>query len=192
MSERRCAVERKQSCRLNDVRSRLSDPQLVGRAPKERGVAKWLCRSEKQQTPRVMRQPRQPPLEARLDSCGQRQRRGQPKSACELGGAETARQLQERKRVASRFGHDPLEHGLVQPRGENRLQQGSCIAPTQRANPELWESSQAVTDRASREDERNSFCQQPTRDQCKRSCRGAVQPLRIIDHTQDWLLFARL
>src|SRR5260370_35288066 len=106
MSECRCAVEREQSRRLDDVRGRLSDSQLLGRAPKERGIAKWLCGSEKQQTPRVMRQPLQPALEARLDPCGQRQRRGQPKSTCELGGAETAGELQERERVTSRFQPD--------------------------------------------------------------------------------------
>ena len=48
---------RKESRRLNDVRSRLSDPQLVGRAPKKRGVAKWLGRSEKQQTKTVIQTP---------------------------------------------------------------------------------------------------------------------------------------
>jgi hypothetical protein len=110
VTERHRTVERQQAFRLRSVRGRLWDPKLLRCAPQKRRVADRFCRRQEQQPPRLAREPRQPPREALLDPGGQRQRCRQRETAGQLGGRQSARELQERERIPACLGDDPLEH----------------------------------------------------------------------------------
>jgi hypothetical protein len=72
MTEHHCTVQRQQAFRLRGVRGRLWNFKLLGRAPQKREIADWFCCRQEQQSPRVAREPRQPPRETLLDPSGQR------------------------------------------------------------------------------------------------------------------------
>ena len=188
MPEHHCTVQRQQAFRLRGVRGRLRDPKLLRRAPQKRRVADRFCCRQEQQPPRVAREPCQPPREALLDPGGQRQRCRQPETSGELGGRQPARELQERERIAACLGDDPLEHGLVQPRREDGLQQRPCIPAAQRLDAELREAGQSTIHLTRRERERDPLRQQAVSHERERSGRCAVEPLRVVDHAQERLL----
>ena len=188
MTEHHCTVQRQQAFRLRGVRGRLRDPKLLRRAPQKRRVADRFCCRQEQQPPRVAREPHQPPREALLDPGGQRQRCRQPETSGELGGRQPARELQERERIPACLGDDPLEHGLVQPRREDGLQQRPCIPAAQRLDAELREAGQSTTHVTRRERERDPLRQQAVSHERERSGRCAVEPLRVVDHAQERLL----
>ncbi len=123
--------------------------------------------------------------EALLDPGGQRQRRRQPETAGELGGRQPARQLQQRKRIPARLGDDPLEHGLVQPRRQDGLQQRPGIPASQRLDPKLREAGQSTAHLTRRERERDPLRQQAASHERERPGRSAVEPLRVVDHAQQ-------
>ena len=192
MTEHHRTVEHQETLRLHGFRGRLRDPKLLGRAPQKRKVADRFCRRQEQQPPRVAREPRQPPGEALLDPGGQRQRRRQPETAGELARRQPARELQERERIPARLGDDPLEHGLVQPRREDGLQQRPCIPGAQRLHAELREAGQSGAHVTRREHEHDPLRQQAARHERERSGRCAVEPLRVVDHAQKRLLLGGL
>ena len=47
MAEHHCTVQRQQALRLDGVRGRLRDPELLRRAPQKRGVADRFCRRQR-------------------------------------------------------------------------------------------------------------------------------------------------
>jgi hypothetical protein len=71
-TEHDSGVEGDQAVRLSGARGRLSDPEPLGSAPLERGVAGRIGRRYEQQPSRNTRQSCQPPREALLDPSGQR------------------------------------------------------------------------------------------------------------------------
>ena len=188
MPEHHCTVQRQQALRLRGVRGRLRDPKLLRCTPQERKVADRFCRRQEQQPPRVAREPRQPAREALLDPRGQRQRRRQTETAGELGGRQPARELQERERIPACLGDDPLEHGLVQPRHEDGLQQRPRIPAAQRLHAELREAAPPSAHLTRRKRERDPLRQQAARHERERSRRCAVEPLRVVDDAQQRLL----
>ena len=188
MTERHCTVQLEQAFRLHGVRGRLGDPELLRGAPQKRRVADRFCGRQEQQPPRVAGKPRQSPREALLDPGGQRQRRRQAEAARELGGRQPARELHERERIPAGLGDDPLKHGLVEPRGEDGLQQRPCIPAAERIDAELREAGQSAAHVTRRECERDPLGQQAASHERERSGRCAVEPLRVVDQAQERLL----
>ena len=81
--------------------------------------------------------------------------------------------------------------GLVQPRCEDGLQQRTCIPAAQRFDAELREAGQSTARVARPEGERDPLRQQAARHERERSGRCAVEPLRVVDHTQQRLRLGR-
>ncbi len=65
--------------------------------------------------------------EALLDAPGQRDRHGQAEPAGHLSGAEAPWQLEQGEQVAVGFGHDAIQHRLIEPIGKYQSKQCPCI-----------------------------------------------------------------
>ena len=123
-----------------------------------------------------------------LDAGGQRQRHRQAEAARELGGRKPARELDQSEWIPAGLGDDLLEHGLVEPRGEDGLQQRPCIPAAERIDAELREAGQSAAHVTRRECERDPLGQQAASHERERSGRCAVEPLRVVDQAQERLL----
>ncbi len=73
-----------------------ADPELPGRPPQQHRVPGGLGRGEQQQQPGLGRKSLDAPPETLLYPPWQRQRAGQPETASQLCGRQTAWQLQQR------------------------------------------------------------------------------------------------
>ena len=166
-------------------RSRLGDSELPGRPPHERRVADWIGRRHEQQASRIARKPGQPPREALLDARGQRHRRRQAEPARELRRRQPARQLQQSERIPARLGDDPIQHALIQPSRQDRLQQRPRITTPKGLDVELRQSCERVAQLTRREHERDLLRQQAAGDERERARRRTIEPLRVIDDTQE-------
>ena len=97
-----------------------------------------------------------------------------------------------RERIPSRLGDDPLQHRLVEARREHGLEQGARIAAAERLDPELREARESAARVTRRECEHDPLREQSASDERERSRRGAVEPLRVVDHAEQRLLLGRL
>ena len=192
MSERETGVEGELTVRLGCVRGRLRDPETLGGPPLKRGVAGRISRRYEQQTPRVARQPRKPAREALLDARGERQRRGQAEPAGELRRRQAAWQLQEGERISVRLDDDPLQHTLVEARRQDRVQQRPRISTAERLDVKLREAGERLDRLPRREDHRDLLGQKAAGHERQHTRRRTVEPLRIVDDTEERLLVGRL
>jgi glyoxylase-like metal-dependent hydrolase (beta-lactamase superfamily II) len=102
------------------------------------------------------------------------------------------REFQEREGVSARLGNDPRKHRLVQPCGQDGFQERPCIPTTQRLHLQLRESGPPTPYVASRERKRDPLRQQATGHELESAGRCVVEPLRVVDDTQQLLLSGRL
>ena len=116
---------------------------------------------------------------------GQGHRRRQAEPARELRRRQPARQLQQRERIPARLDDDPLEHALIQPSRQDRLQQRPRIAMPQGLDVELRQAGERVAQLARREHERDPLRQQAAGHERERSRRRTIEPLRVIDDTEE-------
>jgi hypothetical protein len=185
MPEHHTGTERHQAVRLGRSSRGLGDPETLRGPPYQRQVAGWVRRSDEQQASRVAREPGQPPREALLDLRRQGQRRGQTKPARELGRGQAARQLEQGERVPPRRGNETLQYPLIQPSRQEGLQQRARIAISQGPHLQFRYSRERVAQLARREQERDLLRQEAAGHKCKRARRRTIEPLRVIDHTEE-------
>ena len=88
--------------------------------------------------------------------------------------------------------NDPIQHALVQRSGQDRLQQRPRIAMPQRLDAKLRQSRERVAQLASREHERDPLRQQAAGHERERARRRTIEPLRVIDDTQERPLLGSL
>ena len=81
--------------------------------------------------------------------------------------------------------NDPIQHVLVHRSGQDRLQQRPCITTPQRLDAKLRQSRERVAELASREHERDLLRQQAAGHERERARRRTIEPLRVIDETQE-------
>ena len=112
---------------------------------------------------------------------------GRPNPPASWAGRQPARELQECERIPAGLGDDPLEHGLVEPRRQDGLQQRPGIPAAERPDVELREAGQSAAELTRREGERDLLGQQAARHERERSGRCAVEPLRVVDDAQEGL-----
>ena len=188
MAKRHGAVELDQTGRLRRLGCALGDPETLCGAPEKRGVADRLGRGEKQQALCVSRKRQQPPREALLDPGREGQCSRQPESAGELAWAQPARELEHGEWVPTGLGDDPFEHGLVEARREDGLEQRARIPVTEGLNPELGKARKIANGIADREDQRDPFGKQSSRDERERLGRRTIEPLCVVDEAEQRLL----
>ncbi|HEX3834040.1 MAG TPA: hypothetical protein VHW04_18815 [Solirubrobacteraceae bacterium] len=192
MTENHSGTKLQQPFGFDGFRNRLGDSELLRRPPNECRVTDWIgCRHE-QQASRVTWKIGQPPREALLDARGQRHRRRQTKAARELRRRQPARQFQQGERVPAGLGNDPLEHVLVQRSRQGGLQQRPCITMPEGQDVKLRQSREQGALLPRGEHERDLLRQQAASHECQRPRGRVVEPMRVIDNSQQRPLLGRL
>ena len=192
MPEHHSGGERQQILRFDGVRSRLGDSEPLGRPPHQRRIPHGVGGRHEQQAPRIGGKARQPSRIALLDAGGQGHRGRQAKPTRELRRGQPSRQLQQSERVATCLGNDPLQHRFIQPSRQDRLQQRSRITTAQGRNLDLRQTGERVARLSSSEHERDLLRKETAGREPKHLRRSAIQPLRVIDDTYEWLLLGSL
>jgi hypothetical protein len=120
-------ADRQQPFRLDRSRRREPDPEPLGRAPDEQRIVDRLRRGHQQQQPCLVGKRLEPPQEALLDPPRQRVRPLRPEPSRQLRRGQSARQLQDRERIASRLRDELVADALVEPRRDDRREQGARV-----------------------------------------------------------------
>jgi hypothetical protein len=194
MAKAHAAAHLDQPRRLRRAGGRGTDPQPRQGAPQQRGVAGRLGGRRQQQPLRVTRERTDPPVVALLDAARQRPRIRKPEAACQLCRHEIPRKLEQRERVATRLGDDPLPHLLVEPSLDRRGEQLPGVAVAQPPDRKLRQVRQlrGVARLADGEHDRDRLGEQASRGEAQGLRRLAIQPLRIVDQADERLLLRRL
>jgi hypothetical protein len=105
----------------------------------------------------------------------------------QLPGHQPAGELEQRQRVAPGLGDDPVPHPLVEPTGDRRLEQRMRIAVTQPADQQLGHAREAVllTGLTEGEHHGDGFGQEATGGEGEDLSGGAIEPLGIVDQTDE-------
>ena len=100
--------------------------------------------------------------------------------------------LQQRQRVSVGFRHDPFTHLPVHRRTWKRPEQGHGIGGFNAANQELGEPGELFVRLVCAEHQSDRVRLQPPRHEGQRLSRGAVQPVKVVDHAQQRARFGHL
>ncbi len=133
-------------------------------------------------------------METLLDPAGQRRRVRQTKPPSQLLQGQTARQLNQRQRVTTRLGHDPIAHTHIHRPVHHRIKQRAGVTVRKAPHNQFREPRKPadITAFAHREHHRNALGQQPTRDEGQRQSRRLIKPLGIVDQTHLRHVLGRL
>ena len=104
------------------------EPELPGRPPHQGSIAGRLGRREHKQQPGVLGQLLAAPQETLLDLARQPAAHPAAPNRPPAPRRQVPRQLQQRKRVSLRLGHDPLRHPVIQRPPDHRIQQFPCVS----------------------------------------------------------------
>jgi hypothetical protein len=192
MPERDASPELDQLGLLGCQHRRGVDPESVGRAPQQGGVAHRVGGCRQQQELRLARQ-RPDPIDVRLlDPARQLGRIGQPEPAGELTQSPFAGQLEESERVPPGLGDDPVTHRGVQRAVQLGSKQRTSVAVAQPADHEARQALQLdfTADLAYGKHQRDALPlrHQAAGDERDRLGGDPVQPLRVIDEAEHGLL----
>jgi hypothetical protein len=168
-------------------RRRVLDAELVRRAPHEQRVVERLRGCHQQQQAGVVRERLEALHEALLDPPRTRVRARRLDDAGQLRCRERARQLQDRQRVATRLGDEPVAHPLVEPARDDGREQGARVPVGQPAERKLRQIRQLelVARLADREHDRHRLGQQPPCHEAEDLRRGRIEPLGVVDEAQQ-------
>jgi hypothetical protein len=129
-----------------------------------------------------------------LDAARQRARVGEPEAARELGRCQSARQLDERERVAARLVEDPAAHSRVHRARHGGLQQRAGVGVREAFDHQLRQSLEhvPVAGLAQREYQSHPFRQEPPRHERERLRGYPVEPVRVVDDAHQRRLLGDL
>src|SRR5262245_24057989 len=104
-----------------------TEPQVARRPPHETHVPERLRRGGEEQSLCTGRELSDLPEEAPLDPVRERAGIRKGESSGQFTGGQTARQLEQRERVAPRLRDDPVSYPFVEPLGKACAQDGASI-----------------------------------------------------------------
>ena len=187
MTETHPGAELDQPRGLGRERGLGGDPELLGCAAQQGGVADRFGGRGQQQPLRLGREQPELPVEALFEAVRERLRVGTAEPAGQLRRGQSAGQLRQRERVPPRLGDDPVPHQIVQPPGHDRLQQRAGVSVAQARDRELRKPRQVLVFAgfAHREDHGDRFRQQAARDEREGLRRSPVEPLRVVDQADQ-------
>ena len=112
---------------------------------------------------------------------------GRPNPPAISAGVRLRGNSSKAKRIASRFGHDPIAHLLVETSGRGPRQQAARVVVAQTFDDKLGQSVEFLygTRLADREHQREPFGRQAPANECEHANRCPVQPLRIVDQADE-------
>ena len=112
-------------------------------------------------------------------------RSGAARTARKLGRAQPLRQLEQRRRVSARLGHDQVPDLLVQRPGEGRVQQRPGVRLGQPVDFKLGQPGQLRTRVAGGEYQSDRVRAQTAGGEPERLGRGLIEPLLVVDQADQ-------
>jgi hypothetical protein len=166
----------------------LVDPKTLGRSPNKTRIPRRIgCRHQEQHLA-GRRKLRNAAAEARDNPGLEWARRRDPVAARKLGTAQSSRQFEQCEWVSPRFGEDPLEYIFIEGIGQNHSQQGSAIILIEAGDRKGLEPAQTVGNATCTEQHCDVLRFQPMSQYGECPCRLSVDPLRIVDETEERLI----
>ena len=149
--------------------------------------------SARWRAPGLGREGLQPAHETLLDAAGHRHLLGEPESARHRDRL-SARQLEQRKRIAARLGQDPVTYSLVERPRDRRVEQQPGVIGGQPLDHELRQPLELVlvAGFAQPEHQSHALRQEPPRHERERLRGHPVEPLRVVDDAYERLLLGRV
>ena len=193
MTEPHRLLDREQPIHVGVGRADL-DPESLRCMPEEERVAGRLGGGDQQQASVTIRNRRETALETLLEPRRQRLPRSveQTEAARELRHRQSPRQLQQRERVASSLRHDPIADAVVESKRDGRTEKRACVCVTEPENLQLGESGEIGCGDARGEQQPDGLREKPPSHERENPRRYLVQPMRVVDDTEQRTLVCRL
>ena len=190
VTEGHALPDRQQPVRLHVSGDRRLDAECFGRAPQQQRIAERLRRRQQRQTPRVVGERLELADEALLDPSREALRAQQAEAARQLRRRQASRQLQQRQRIPPRLGDDPIPDSLVQVEAHRRAEQRAGVPVAHAVHLQLGDVLELLARLARGEHDPDRLRQQAAGDEGERQRRRVIEPLRVIDDTQQRTLSA--
>ena len=145
-----------------------------------------------EQLPGAGRQAGDLPPEPLLDPVHQGKRARRPEAAGQFHQGPVARQLPERQRVTSRLAEHPLPDSFVQSPSHHRGQQLPCFSVRQALDGEIRQPEQVGAWLPDGDYEQDGLGQQAARGEGQGPSGRPVQPVAVIDQTDQRTVLGRL
>ena len=167
-------------------------PSRSARCQQQQRIADRLGRRDQQHTPRDVGERLDPTDEALLDSSGEPLRFDEAEAARQLPCCQAPRELEQRQRITACLSDDPVSDPLIEFEPHRRAQQRAGILIPHAIHLQLGHVQKLLAGLARGEHDRHRLRQQATCDERQGQRRRVIQPLRVIDHTQQRTLLGHL
>ena len=164
------------------------DPQQAGRSPELGCAAELVGGGEQQQPLCLQRQLLRSAAERLLDPARDRCRCGRAEPHRQLGGRQAARKLDQCERIAACLGDDSRADSFAERSLDGVDQQLASVVVGQAFDQQLGQARKLLAACSGRKQEPDPVGEHPSRHERERLRRWAVEPLGIVDHTQQRLL----
>ena len=161
------------------------DIEEFGRPPDQGGIAGRFGRGEQQQQPRWFRQRGDTRTECGLHVRRNTRSTWESEAAGKVLGAHLPGQLQQGQRVAPGLGDDLGAYPHVEGAGQRRIKQRSRVGTVQTPDHQGGQPGHRVGRFAGGEHQRHRLRTQPPGHEGQHLRRGPVQPLLVIDQTDQ-------
>ena len=170
------------------------DPERPRGPVQQHKVAERLRGSHEDEQPRVRREQLEAPDVALFDLAGDRMSAGKTEPAGEAGDVPRARQLEQGERVSVTLLDDLVANGGVQGAGHVGQQQRAGIAVAESGDRQLGQPGENVIadPRPRGAHDRDRFGEQAAGHEPQDLRRGVVEPLPVVDETDQRLLLGDL
>ena len=108
-----------------------------------------------------------------------------------LARREAERDLAQRERVAARDVDDLRDHGRRQLVAETPLEEGQRRGSVEGLKLDDFGRAEPSRVAACRDEQRDPFCSDPSRDERQRLKRGVVEQVRVVDANKKWVFLRR-
>lgn len=195
MAKSHLVVDRQQPGRLRRSGCFAVKSQFACSPPKQPRIGRRIRRCNQQQELRLGGKHARALLEAALDAPWDVRRIGQLESASQSCRLQTMGILEQCEGIPARFGDDPVNDLLAQRRDDRSCKQLSCFALSETSETKLRQSEKRVSVRLTRiaygEYQGDALRCDSARDKCQDLRGSLVQPLCVIDETEQRFLFRR-
>ena len=187
VAERDPAADRQQAVVLRRGGGRGRDAEQLRRPPHQQRITDRLRSRDQQQQTRVLRERLEPTQVTLLDAPGKGVVGQHAEPARQLGGGQSARELEERERIAAGLGNDPVAHPLVEAPWNPRREQRARVLVAESLHHELREPVELphVARLTNCEHHSDRLRLEAARDEGQDIGGLPVEPLHVVDHAQE-------
>ena len=160
-------------------------PSRSAALPQQQWIPNRVRRRDQQQTSRVLGERLKASNEALFDPSRKRVRPQHPEPTGQLCRRQPARQFEQSEWIPACLGDDPVAHSLVRHESHGRAQQRAGVAIVQPAHHQVRKLPKLLPHVARTEHDPDRLGQKPPRDKREVQRRCLVEPLRVVDNTQQ-------